>query len=192
MTQIPKKIKAGDSEGKALALPMGQDQSFAAFYEQVAEELVKGLKKRFGNGPPEPQDLAHEAFRRVFEYPGFSDVDNKRAFLWRTALNLAAIERRKMDVRTRKEPDVLDTFFSDKGDIPTPESILCMREQLGAIRVLVEAMPTRRRLVLLMRRVEGLTQKDIARRLGISRSSVIKHLARADQQLNELLLSDED
>lgn len=172
--------------------PVCDNTKFSAFYSETADELVNGLRNRFGDGPPEPEDLAQESFRRIFEHPEFPGLENKRAFLWRTALNLATSEHRKISVRNRNEPDLKAALFIDEGDISAHENVLCVREQLDAIQILLDGMPKRRRQIFMMRRIEDLTQAQIARALGISRSAVIKHLAKADQQLNELLLKDEE
>ena len=190
MIEIPKTLEPAEG-ALAAAAPSPENMSFTAFYAEASDELINGLKKRFGAGPPEPEDVAQEAFRRIFEHPRFAHVKNKRAFLWRTAMNLASSELRKINVRERRKSDIRDVFFSEEGDISTPESVLSIREQLDAIRKLVADMPERRRRVFMMRRVEGLKKAQIARMLGISHSGVVKHLQKADQQLSELLLKDE-
>lgn len=191
MTQSLKTCQA-DAGDTGLATPDVQDQGFGSFYADVAADLVAGLKRRFGDGPPDPEDVAQEAFRRIFENPNFAELRDRRSYLWRIALNLAATEQRKMGIRERKAPDIRDVFFPAEGDISTPESVLNVREQLEAIRQLLGKMPERRQRIFMMRRIENLTQTEIAKILGISRSGVIKHLVKADQQLNELLLEDED
>lgn len=191
MTEITKifQLKEG---ALTSALGSRQNRCFTAFYAEASAELINGLRNRFGDGPPEPEDVAQEAFRRIFEHPKFADVKNKRAFLWRTALNLAASELRKINVRERRQPDVRDVFSVDKGDVSTPESVLSIREQMDAIRKLVGEMPERRQRIFIMRRMENYTPAQIGRMLGISHSGVVKHLQKADQQLSELLLKSED
>ena len=187
MTEIPKLFKAHGAPSTAV-VAASQGPSFTAFYAKHAAELINGLRNRFGDGPPEPEDVAQEAFRRVFEHPEFSDVKNKRAFLWRTAINLAASDLRKIEVRDRRAPDLQDIFFTEDGDNSTPESVLCIREQLDAIGKLVEGMPEKRQRIFIMRRMENYTVAQIGRMVGMSHSGVIKHLQVADQQISDLLL----
>ena len=166
--------------------------SFKTLYQNVGEELVEGLRNRFGDGPPEPEDLAQEAFRRAIDHPEWSRISNKRAFIWRTAINLAVTNMRTTTARTKYEPDIRNIYFAEEGDNSTPETVLLVKEQLDAIRAALEAMPERRRWALLLRRVQGLTQREVAIRLGISRSAVAKHLARADKEISQLFLDDSE
>lgn len=187
MTEVLKSFESNDGP-PAIAIPAPKTPGFATFYAKHITELVKGLRNRFGDGPLEPEDVAQEAFRRFFEHPEFGDVKNKRAFLWRIAMNLAASDLRKTKVRERRAPDLQDIFFTEEGDNSTPESVLCIREQLDAISKLVEGMPEKRQRIFIMRRLEKYTVAQIGRMVGMSHSGVAKHLQIADQQISDLVL----
>ena len=160
-------------------------------YEDYADQLVANIRRRFGNGPPDPEDIAHEAFRRVCEYPDWSNIRNIRGFLWRIASNLVMTAKTSEAIRSKYERDIEQVFFPEDGDLSTPETVIIARDQLDAINDLLAGMPERRRWALILHRLEGLTQQQVARRLGISRSAVAKHLNRAEKEVSELFLEED-
>lgn len=62
---------------------------------------------------------------------------------------------------------------------PSPEQETAGRKELEQVRKAVLELPDRTRQIFVLARIEGLTYREIALRLGISESSVQKHLARA-------------
>ncbi|BGE84578.1 hypothetical protein Ms3S1_10140 [Methylosinus sp. 3S-1] len=69
----------------------------------------------------------------------------------------------------------------------SPEARLDAEETLARFRAALDALPPRCRQVFVMRRFENLHQEEIARRLGISRNMVEKHLRTAFRQLRGAL-----
>jgi DNA-directed RNA polymerase specialized sigma24 family protein len=53
------------------------------------------------------------------------------------------------------------------------------REELRLLGQALEALPPQRREAFRLRKVEGLSQKEIAARLGLSEKAVEKHVAKA-------------
>lgn len=191
MTKFANDMQATAVDASATAVPAHCD-SFSALYDAVAGQLVKDLRAKFGNGPPEPEDLMQEAFRRLFEHPQFSDIENKPGFLWRTAVNMALTSKRSQTKHAAYEPDVREVFFGERVVIPSAQSVLEVKEQLDTICGVLEAMPERRRWTILLRRLDGLSITQIALRLGVSRNTASKHLAKADEEISMLFLTDED
>src|SRR5687767_15869104 len=56
--------------------------------------LCARLRKIFGNGPPEPEDLAQTAFTKLIEYTDPSTLDDPASFLFRIAINSGRDRRR--------------------------------------------------------------------------------------------------
>jgi len=64
-----------------------------------------------------------------------------------------------------------------------PEQHALIRDDFREIADAIDSLPTRTREVLLMRRVQGLSQRETANRLSIAEKTVEKHLARAGVML---------
>jgi len=62
---------------------------------------------------------------------------------------------------------------------PSPEREVRGRDDLATVQAALLELPERSRQVFRAVRIDGLTYQAAARRLGISESSVQKHLARA-------------
>ena len=158
------------------------------WYSEHYSSLVKFLHSRFGAGPPEPEDIAQRTFSRLLRRADLLEVANPRAFLWRIAHNMVVSEHRAADAARRGVENLTVLSVLDEGYLLVPERVLEAEEQMQAAVEALEQMPDRRRNVLLMVRVDGMTQREVALRLGITAPAVSKHLAIATTQLYHALL----
>ena len=128
-------------------------------------------------------DLTQETFLRYAELHqnGEASVLHDRSYLYRTAQNLAIDHRRR---RARQKTDTIDRDALTRlpEDRPSPENEADARRKLERLRSAIRELPERTRQVFVLGRLEGLSHREIARRLGISESSVQKHLAKALQR----------
>lgn len=124
------------------------------------------------------EDLAQEAFLRLAEQGDAGAPADGRAWLYRTAHNLAVDQLRQ---QARRRTDAVDVASLEEiaDEAPSAENAAAARDELDRLRMLIEELPERTRQVFVLTRVDGLTYGEAARMLGISDSSVQKHLARA-------------
>lgn len=149
--------------------------------------LAASIRKVFGDGPPDPDDVAQEAFRRLLERDDLSGIGNLPAFLWRTARNLVLSEKRSLKRRSKYDFEIEHLYFALESPDSDPESILDVKEQLLIIRRVLDNMSDRRRKALLWHRVDGLNFTEIGKRLGITRRAVARHVVKAAQELSAAL-----
>ncbi|MEM8983929.1 MAG: sigma-70 family RNA polymerase sigma factor [Pseudomonadota bacterium] len=159
-----------------------------SLYTEYVKPLSVALRTLYGDGPPDPEEVAQEAFHRVINHKDHSSIANLKAFIWRTARNLVFDEKKRAVVRRRYDFEVERLFFPFEGDGSTPETLITAREQLELINQALADMPEKRRRALILHRIEGLTLTEVGRRLGIGRTAVAKHVARAAADLNALFL----
>lgn len=160
-----------------------QHQWIDELYSRHASNLLGYLRKLVGSGPPDPQDVVHASFEKLASIDCPESIENPHAFLWRTAQNILSSEKRSASVRARHSVNVADVFYSDSGSGAGPERVLLAYKELSAVVAALECMPTQRRTVFLMSRVDGLSLTEIAKRLGISRPAVSKRLLLALKEL---------
>ncbi|MEM9877673.1 MAG: sigma-70 family RNA polymerase sigma factor [Pseudomonadota bacterium] len=160
--------------------------SIETFYHRYAGQLAASLRKIYGDGPPDPEDVSQHAFQKLMERGDLEQIKNVQAFVWRTARNIIADERRSKDVRVKYDYEVERIFFPLKDDVLTPEHVLAMRQQLDAVRGIIRKMPEKRRRALILHRVEGLSMAETARRMGTTRPTVAAHIAKAMTDLSVL------
>ena len=162
----------------------------ARVYREYAPELIAGIRSRFGDGPPDPEDAAQAAFHQVYERGNYASIRNLRAYLWRTARNIILSETRNTNARANYDYQIEQLYFAVQGDNLSPENVINARQQLEAINECLRSMPEKRRRAFMLYRVEQLTLVEVGRRLGISRTAVTKHISRAQLQINALFFEE--
>ncbi len=155
----------------------GESAALEALSRQFRPVLLNYFQRRIGD-PAESEDLAQEVFIRMLRRGHVAALEDVRAYLFETASSVLMDRLRKRTVRHSADHETFDSSAHGGEDFPS-ERVLIGRETLTrASRALLE-LPERARTVFVLRRLEGLRYRDIARRLGISVSAVEKHMARA-------------
>ena len=144
--------------------------------ENYYRELVNVLSARMGNAHA-AEDVVHDAYVRVLERSADDPIEQPRAFLYRTALNLVIDGHRRNTLRQVEPLEVLDSderFFS-----PSPHASMHHGQRLEMVQRALAELPAACRESFLLRKLEGLSHPEIAERLGVSRSVVEKHIVNA-------------
>ena len=156
----------------------------ATLYNDHRAILIASLRKSFGSGPPDPEDVAQQAFQKLIERSNRSDIANLKAFLWRTARNIFLNGMNKESLHSRHDFEIEHLYFATRGVEFTPERVLEVKEELKAINNALRHMPDKRRTAFLLHTVEGLSVAAVARQLGITRTPAQKHITRAAQDID--------
>ena len=175
---------APDEKARGVALPDVAPPELMALYRDYSPRLSATIRKMYGDGSPDPDDVAQEAFHRVIERGDISTIRNLKAFIWRTARNLVLKDKHLADMRSRHDFEIEQIYFPLKGDDSTPERIISAKEQLKAINDVLCKMPEKRRRAFILHRIEGLSIAEVGRRLGVGRTAAAKHVTRAAAELN--------
>lgn len=126
-------------------------------------------------------DLAQETLLRLHLCAQRDLLENPRAMAFRIAQHLLIDHQRKTVVRRRYDSGedleaVAETAACPR---PGPEEAAQEQQRLERLALIVAELPPDCRTAFLLHGVEGLSYAEIAERLGISKSMVGKHLARA-------------
>lgn len=150
---------------------------FRALYPEVFRHLLYLLKSK-----ELAEDLAQESFLRLYRY-GWQKVEQPRAWLTTVASRLAydhfrgeKSSRRGLSLKQRE---------MDHGAAPSAEEEAVVRERVRYWRSLLEQLPERDRLVLLLRQ-QGKRYSEIAEVLEVEETYVGVILARARNRLRRL------
>ena len=151
-----------------------------AFREDIGS-LTRFLRQFFAT-PADIEDVLQETFLKVFEAEHTTSISTPRAFLFKTAKNLALNELSKRQTRRTDavaDIDMLAALMSEQaGHEKTPEFQVAIEERLDLAWQSINKLSPRVHEVFILRKVHGLKQKEIALRLGISESTVEKHIAK--------------
>lgn len=151
-------------------------QLFLVHQQELLAWLTRKLRDR-----ELAADLTQETFLRIAELGERKDsapIRNSRSYLFRTANNLAIdhARQRKREAPIYMEDGLAETLVDTRC---SPEENAISRNNLVWLNSRLSTLPERTASVFRMSRVDGLTYREIAQRLGISDSSVQKHLSRA-------------
>lgn len=150
----------------------------AELYESYCAELCSYLRRTFGAGPPDAQDVVHEAFAKFAALADRNHVHNPRAYLYRSSYHIFIDERRRLSSwRNGVAPALADS--GTHNDEITPERVFIANERLESLRHAIQALPAERRRSFLLHRLYGLSCAEIARRDGYSESAIKKHITLA-------------
>jgi RNA polymerase sigma factor (sigma-70 family) len=150
---------------------------FRAHRHELQTYLTERLRDRDAAA-----DLTQETFLRFAEQASGAAVTYDRSYLYRTAHNLSIDHVRRV-IRHRTAAAAPEDLAQIAEDVPDPEQVAGARQRLDRLRAAVAALPERTRQVFVLHRIDELTYAETAARLGISESSVQKHLAKALQEI---------
>ncbi|HVN41791.1 MAG TPA: RNA polymerase sigma factor [Steroidobacteraceae bacterium] len=143
------------------------------------ESSLRGwLRRSVRSRDVDIDDVVAESLVRAYQYKDFTRIDRGRAFLFTIARHLLIDQARQRSV-------VSFDFVADlealavPDDANSPEVIAVARDELRQLQSVIEALPARCREVFVLRRIDDLSMAEIADRLGLSVSTVEKHLAKA-------------
>jgi len=123
------------------------------------------------------EDIVQESYCRIACLTDVSHIRSGRAYLFTTArmLVLERIRRsRVVSIDTAMEIDKIDLVY----DAPSPEQIVTGRHEFQRVKRLIDALPERCRKVFRMRKIDGLSQRQVAAALGISEHTVENDVAK--------------
>ncbi|MCV9919259.1 sigma-70 family RNA polymerase sigma factor [Pseudomonas sp. BT-42-2] len=144
--------------------------------EHYYRELVSFLSARLGNRQA-AEDVIHDAYVRVLERNEPEQIENPRAFLYRTAMNLVIDRHRRHLVRKAEPLEVLD--LDERWHSPAPSQSMQMNQRLALMQRALDELSAPCRDSFLLRKLDGMSHQQIAEHLGISRSLVEKHIVNA-------------
>lgn len=159
----------------AVAEQPEKPRDFAALYRATLAPLRRYLTRLLGNSS-EAQDIAHDAYVRVYSRADQPAPDQPEAVLFTTARRLAInrLKRRSVSPLVPQSND----FEAASGSPGVAQQVMA-RQELRLLEEAISNLPEGCRGVLLLRKVELLSHKEIAERLGIAVSTVEKQHVRA-------------
>ena len=162
-----------------------------AIYIERRPSLVRAFAARLGSMAA-AEDLAQDLYLRVAATDPNAVIDNPSAWLFRMGTNLMLDGVRQSRRAAGRDARWIETDQTRLGaeaivDGPPADEVVAGRQRLAEVAAIVEAMPPRMRRAFQLHRLNGQSQAQTARAMGISVSAVEKHVASALKLLLERL-----
>ena|SRR5260221_1975756 len=147
--------------------------------------LVRYLRRNWRDDS-EIADLRQEVYARVYEKALTGIPAQAKPFVFMTARNLIIDRIRRLRVVSIEAVADIETLNVTADDL-TPERIALAREELRRLQAALELLPPRCREVVGLRKIEGLSQREVGMRLGIAEDTVEHHLAKGMRALADAI-----
>jgi RNA polymerase sigma-70 factor (ECF subfamily) len=164
-----------------------QPSPLVAAYFSNRQAIQRFLAARVGDRQ-EAEDLVQELFLKLEGVVPPPDLRDPVSYLFRMALNLARDKRRERQRAQAREGDWADTRTMTSGteaidDSSSAEAAYGAKQRIAAIRAALDELSPQCRRVFVLHKFEDLSHEEVARRAGISRSTVEKHMHTALKHL---------
>jgi RNA polymerase sigma-70 factor (ECF subfamily) len=142
------------------------------------EAALKRFLRRFIKSREGADDLAQEAFLRAFAAESEREIVAPKAFLFKVARNLALNELAKLSSAATEPLGDFDGLevLEDSNQAAVDDAV-DGRERIRMLARAIAALPPQCAKVFILRKMQGLSQKEIAARLNISVRTVENHVA---------------
>jgi len=147
---------------------------------------LKGYLRKFLGRPQDIEDVVQDSFLKTLEAAAKGDIHYPSSYLYTTARNLAInkLTRNYYELFDFIEHFPEDTSFLESASL---EDEAIYSERLVLFCRVASQLPDQCRKVLILRKVYGYSQKEVAEQLGISVSTVEKHLVKGMLRCTEFM-----
>ena len=166
-----------DTQHESSADPAGSSHSqrISRLFSEHNDSLIQFLATRL-RSVQEAKEVAQEAYVRLLSLEDSGAVSFLRAFLFKTAANLA-VDR----IRSRnRQRQAVDAGLCDEArEAPTPDREAASAQEVEIVRRLIGELPPKCRRAFLLHRVHGAEFSEIAEEMGLSERMVRHYVLRA-------------
>jgi RNA polymerase sigma-70 factor (ECF subfamily) len=147
--------------------------------------LTRFLQRNWRN-EAEISDLRQEAYARVYDAARRERPAQVKPFLFQVARNLIIDRLRKQSVVSLESMADFD-WLNVSDEKPSSEAYVAARQELRLLQAALDSLPPRCRQVVLLRKVEGIPQKEVAARMGVTTETVENQVAKGMRLLAQAL-----
>lgn len=162
------------------------DEWFCSEVLPLEPALMRFLRRNWRD-PAETADLRQELYVKLYDAGREGLPLQTRPFVFRAARNLLinrAVRGQVVSIELVADLEALNVVT----DVITPERHALAREELRRLQAGLEKLPPRCREVVVLRRVEGLSQRETAARLGVGEDTVEKQMVYGMRALIDFML----
>jgi RNA polymerase sigma factor (sigma-70 family) len=158
-----------------------------ALFREHNDALVRAVYSRVHSWE-EATEVVQEAYVRVFRLNNPPPINFLRAYLYKTAFNLASDSRGRQTRRQQREDSVYTEVYRERErENPTPER-LCLDDEMRAhLQDAVNKLPPKARMAFTLVELEGQTVREAALAMESSEMAVYQLINRAYASMARLV-----
>jgi RNA polymerase sigma factor (sigma-70 family) len=126
----------------------------------------------------EIDDIIQETYAVLAGLQHVDHIQSPRTYAFQVAKTVILQALRRSQVVSFEVLAEADGLAVSDGQ-PSPEDQLADRQELGRAAALIAVLPAKCREAFTLRKVHGLSQREVAQRMGISENTVEKHVGKA-------------
>ena len=171
---------------------MSKSERDAWFVREVLplEAALMRFLRRHWRTPHEVDDLRQEIYARVYGAAAEARPLLVGAFVFRTARNLLIDKARRAKIVSLDFVAEIETVAIPV-DIGGEDRRLTARRELRALEAALGRLPPRCREVVILRKIEGLSQREVAKRMGVTEDTVERQVSKGVRALARALFEDD-
>ncbi len=156
----------------------------AWFVEQVLplEAALERFIRRHSHPSEDVSDLRQEVYIRVYAAAQRARPLLTKPFVFMTARNLLRDRARRARIVSIEAVADLEALNVAGDDVPA-DRVASAREELRRLQAALEMLPSRCRQVVVLRKIHGLSQREVARELGITEDTVERQVSKGVRAL---------
>jgi RNA polymerase sigma-70 factor (ECF subfamily) len=155
------------------------EQLLDRYERQVYATALRMLGRR-----EDAQDAAQEVFLRLYRHMGRIEAAAVSPWLYRVTVNVCRDALRKRMVQPAQWPEV-DFDPADPG--AGPDAAAGLGERKRMVAAALERLSPKERAAVLLRDLEGLSTRDVARALGSAEVTVRSQLSKARRKIKDMI-----
>jgi RNA polymerase sigma-70 factor (ECF subfamily) len=165
----------------------GNQRAFEALLFRHEPRVLRVLRL-LGVPSDDREDVAQEVFVRVFRFlGGFKPGNSFAGWVYRITVNGVHDYRGRVGRRRRDEAEWIPGLEELAADESRPERRDFEIDLKRQLELALDDLSERERAVFVLRELEGLSTREVARSLGITGVTVRRHLGRARKSLQRTL-----
>lgn len=141
------------------------------------EGYVRAWLRRASVHPSDIDDIVQEAYSRLIRLENFQHITNPKSYFLEVARNVLFEQLRRsriIRIETIAEMDL--PIIPD--DSPNQERVAIGKGEIAKLKQLIDDLPDRCRRMFVLRKIDGLSQKQIAEELGVTENTVETQVGR--------------
>lgn len=193
-------LRSGDCCGESSSVTIGTSPNATERRQLAAwvlrevmphEPGIRAWLRQRGQSAEDIDDLIQEGYAKLADVTAFAQIAQPGGYFFQIVRNLMIDSiRRARVVRI----DTVGHLIEHNGlnDDVTPERIAIVRNELSWVMRSLETLPDRCRDIFKLRKIEGLSQREIATKMGVTESIVENDAAKGLTLLMRAMRRDTD